>query len=68
MIWEWNSQGGGGGLWVGVNLNSMGQVFPYDPAPAIQLNSSAVPEPHSTILCGLMFIGLMIQRPRLFRY
>ena len=56
IIWDWNNQGVGGGVWVSdVGPDEMRQIVASDPAPAIQLNGTAVPEPNGTVLCGILF-------------
>jgi hypothetical protein len=41
-----------GGAWVGSSINTLEQVFANDPIDAIELDSSAAPEPSSGVLTG----------------
>ena len=60
VIWVFNNQGVPGGLWVGLGLAGMSQVFASYPEPAIQLDAfDSVPEPVSGNLVGLGCLALM---------
>src|SRR5262249_2857017 len=64
LAWYWNDQGVGGGVWIGNSLSGLIEALPASPAPAIQLNSTAVtavPEPASWIglASGLAAMGMV---------
>jgi hypothetical protein len=64
VIWELNNQGVNGGLWGGISLDEIVQTAAFNATPAIQLNATAVPEPHHTAFFGLIFLTFPIFRLR----
>ncbi len=64
VIWELNNQGLNGGLWGGTSLNEIAQSAASNAMPAIQLNATAVPEPHSAMFIGFILLASAVFRSR----
>jgi len=62
--WDANNQSIAGGVWTGTSPGSVSQINPASPAPAIELDSAAVPEPASWLMVAAGLIGSVYWRRR----